>query len=101
MKKIALLTMVFMLVGCWPFVGQVPTSVVLGAKVLKKGTEKIQKDHTDYSLALNDYLIEQSIDNKKVLLDSQEHYNKGFAAMIRAINAQCDAIILLNEDEEE
>lgn len=101
MKKLTLATIILLLLtGCFPFTTQVPESTYYGAKLLEKGTEKLQQDYVEMKDAIHSYAEEQNEETLSQLNNTTEKFDRGFTMLNEAIKAQCEAIYSLAGDEE-
>lgn len=94
MKKLALVVLVLSIVGC----AALPATTILGAKVLKDGMVKAEKDFDKFSSAITNYLEKQTEENKEALIKIQDKFLGIFKALKLAVDKQCDAIIVTEED---
>ena len=99
MKKVLLTAIIFSLIGCFPFTKAVPEATVLGAKVLKTGVVKIDKDYEEYHASLEACFKDWSEQNRKELEERDKVFGKGFKAMLFAVQKQCEAIEALAGEE--
>jgi hypothetical protein len=98
MRKLLLIPVLLLCVGCVT----VPQATVTGAKLLKVGVNKLDKDYVEYHAALDKYILAPTEDGKKLLLKLVDRFDRGYKALKLAVHANADAIIMLaggNRDE--
>ena len=91
MRKLLITAVLLLCVGCI----SVPQATVQGAKLLKQGMDKLDKDYAEYHAALDTYIEKPSEEGKKLLLRFDKTFGRGYKALGIAVHANADAIISL------
>lgn len=99
MKKRTILLILLilpLLTGCF---ATLPTATVQAAKTLKKGMVMAEDDYKQLGDAMIDLVEDPTKENLEKLTEEKAKFDKVFKALKFAVDANCDAIIELGEEE--